>query len=88
MAASQCPFPGVTDVENLEYDIFSSTRRDGTWRPNVRVSDQSSRTDFIFLGDYIDLTPSSAGLFTIWTDRRDKLSIFDFEDDVWGSPVR
>ena len=80
---AECPF--FPDVENLEYDIFYSTRRGSTWSPNVRVSDRSSRSDFIFNGDYIDLTTTTGGLFTIWTDRRDKSSIMDLEDDVWGS---
>jgi hypothetical protein len=83
VAASQCPF--AEDVENLEYDIFSSTRQGGGWSRNVRVTDQASLTDFNFLGDYIDLTAEIP--YTIWTDRRDKLSIFDDEDDVWGSRV-
>jgi hypothetical protein len=81
VAESQCPF--VPDVENLEYDIFSSTRQAGGWSPNVRVTEQSSLSDYLFLGDYIDL--SADARFTIWTDRRDKVSIFDPEDDIWGS---
>jgi hypothetical protein len=81
--ASECPFG--FDVENIEYDIFYSTLQGKRWSPNVRVTDQSSRTDFIFVGDYIDLTTSNGSLFGIWTDRRDKVSIFDPEDDVWGS---
>ena len=78
-AAPECG----SEVENLFYDIFSSTRQGGRWSANARVTEESSRTDFIFFGDYIDLT-AAAG-YTVWTDRRDKLSIFDFEDDVWGS---
>ena len=80
---SECPF--ATDVENLEYDIFYSTLQGKHWGPNIRVSDQSSRSDFVFNGDYIDLTTSNGSLFGIWTDRRDKTTIFDGEDDVWGS---
>ena len=73
------------DVENLFYDIFYSTRQDGGWSPNNRISDESSRSDFFFVGDYNDLSTDNGSLYSIWTDRRDKLSIFDFEDDVWGS---
>jgi hypothetical protein len=79
---SQCLF-GI-DVENLEYDIFYSTRQGQRWSPNVRVTDRSSLSDFVFAGDYIDLTAATGSPFAIWTDRRDKRSIFDFEDDVWG----
>jgi hypothetical protein len=84
-ATSQCPGFAV-DVENLFYDIFYSTKPPGEgWSPNVRVTDASSISDFIFLGDYIDLSTDNGSLYTVWTDRRDKLSIFDLEDDVWGS---
>ncbi|TMQ54573.1 MAG: exo-alpha-sialidase [Candidatus Eisenbacteria bacterium] len=83
-AASQCPF--TVDVNNLLYDIFYSTKPPGEgWSANNRVTDASSRSDFFFLGDYIDLSTDNGSLYTVWTDRRDKLSIFDLEDDVWGS---
>jgi hypothetical protein len=80
-AAPQC----AGDVENLFYDIFYSTRQDGGWSPNNRVTDASSLSDFIFVGDYNDLSTDNGSLYSVWTDRRDKLSIFDLEDDVWGS---
>ena len=73
-----------TDLENLEYDIFYSTQQGQRWSPNVRVTDRSSLSDFVFMGDYIDLTAATGSPFAIWTDRRDKRSIFDLEDDVWG----
>ena len=44
-------------------------------------------SDFIFIGDYIGITSNNTTLFGIWTDRRDKLSLFDFEDDVYGSRI-
>jgi hypothetical protein len=73
-------------IGNLFYDIFYSTKPPGEgWRENVRVTEQSSISDFNFLGDYIDLSTDNGSLFAIWTDRRDKLSIMDQEDDVWGS---
>jgi hypothetical protein len=73
-------------AENLFYDIFYSTKPPGEgWRENVRVTAQSSISDFNFLGDYIDLSTDNGSLFTVWTDRRDKASIMDPEDDVWGS---
>jgi hypothetical protein len=73
---------------NLYYDQFSSRKVPGVpgWMENIRVSDMSSIVDFVFIGDYVDLT-SSNKLFGIWTDRRDKASIFDFEDDVYGSEI-
>jgi hypothetical protein len=84
LVPSQCPFDPA--VENLFYDIFYSTKPPGEgWRENVRVTEQSSISDFSFLGDYIDLSTDNGSLFAVWTDRRDKKSITDGEDDVWGS---
>jgi hypothetical protein len=81
-AAPQCR----GDLENLEYDIFYSTKPPGEgWRANVRVTEMSSISDFLFLGDYNDLSTDNGSLYAVWTDRRDKLSIIDLEDDVWGS---
>lgn len=73
---------------NLRYDMFYSRKVPGAagWFENFRVSDTSSLSDFIFIGDYNDLTASNK-LFSIWTDRRDKASIFDFEDDTFGGQI-
>jgi hypothetical protein len=72
---------------NLYYDIFSSKKGPGGpgWFANQRVSDASSIVDYIFIGDYFDLASNSTLIYGVWTDRRDKTSIFDFEDDVFGS---
>ena len=72
---------------NLYYDIFSSRKGPGGsgWFANQRVSDASSIVDFIFIGDYFDLASNSTLIYGVWTDRRDKTEIFDFEDDVFGS---
>ena len=72
---------------NLYYDIFSAKKEPGSssWAANARVTDVSSISDFIFVGDYFDLAPTDEFFFGIWTDRRDKTDIFDLEDDVYGS---
>jgi hypothetical protein len=81
-AVPQC----AGDTQNLSYDQFYSRKPTGEgWKPNLRVTEESSLSDFIFIGDYVDLTADNGSLFGIWTDRRDKLSIVDFEDDVFGS---
>lgn len=75
---------------NLYYDMFAASRtvgRDG-WSRNGRVSDSSSISDFIFLGDYNDLTSAHSLLFGIWTDRRHQSDVFAFEDNVFGSGIR
>ena len=72
---------------NLYYDIFGAKKGFGSsgWFKNTRVSDMTSISDFFFVGDYFDLAANDQYVFGIWTDRRDKTSIFDFEDDVFGS---
>jgi len=72
---------------NMFYDIFGAKKGFGnsSWFPNQRVSDLTSIVDFVFIGDYFDLAVNDQYVFGIWTDRRDKTDIFDFEDDVFGS---
>jgi hypothetical protein len=88
---------------NRFYDVFAGHRdADGRWERNVRVTDKSSISDFIFNGDYFDLTVSDeGGAFGIWTDRRHQTSTGatltpngDFlideaalEDNVFGARV-
>jgi hypothetical protein len=75
----------LSSESNLFYDCFYSRKPRGTgFFSNFRVSDASSMSDFIYIGDYMDITSNNTTLFGIWTDRRDKLSILDFEDDVYG----
>jgi hypothetical protein len=64
----------------------------GAWSANLRITDQKSRSDFLFLGDYFDISVvrgDDNGLFTygVWTDRRDEPTEFNFDDDVWGSRI-
>jgi hypothetical protein len=85
----------ITDFpnsSNLFYDIFYTTiGKSGNNlkpAPNRRITTAPSICDFVFIGDYNDLTVSNQGggfvYLAVFTDRRDKLSIFDFEDDVFG----
>jgi hypothetical protein len=50
-----------------------------------------SHSDFWFIGDYIDSATSNQAndpfAYLIWTDRSDKNSEFDLEDDVWMEKV-
>jgi hypothetical protein len=89
---------------NLYWDIFYARMTPGRgtgWFDNFRVTEASSLQDWIFTGDYNDLTANQRTLFSIFVDRRDKglpscyppsgcgppTGIFDFEDDVWGSEI-
>jgi len=72
---------------NLRYDMFYARKVPGdSWSENKRISDLSSISDFLFIGDYNDLTVSNK-LFAVWTDRRHRTSIFDFEDNVFGTHI-
>lgn len=80
------------DYTNCYYDTYAATTSPGgtDWNsnPNKRVTDVSSISDFLFIGDYIDsstnqvTTDNTAQV--IWTDRSDKASYMDFEDDVYS----
>jgi len=84
----QCFVLGICNSSNLRFDMFYSRKVPGEagWRDNSRVSDSSSISDFVFIGDYNDLTVSNK-LFAVWTDRRHRTSIFQFEDNVFGSQI-
>ncbi len=87
---SSFPSGSLCKSPNLFYDIFYSRNTSGRatgWFRNFRVSDTSSIADFIFLGDYNDLAWNDTVIFAIWTDRRHHTSIFQFEDNVFGSEI-
>jgi hypothetical protein len=69
---------------NLIYDVVGRTSivSGAGFLPPFRVTDQASLSDFSFIGDYLGLASSARRVHVVWTDRADKLSIFDLEDDV------
>jgi hypothetical protein len=92
------------ESSNLFYDIFTTSHVPGRgWSRNKRVTDERSIVDFIFIGDYFDITTSGDELvFGIWTDRRHQRSIgasldengeivideAALEDNVFGARLR
>ena len=74
---------------NLFYDTFYARRVPGhdDFFRNFRVSDTSSINAFGFIGDYTGLAANDTELFSIWTDRRNRTSIFQFDNDVFGSRI-
>jgi hypothetical protein len=72
--------------QNLIYDVRyrKSIIGGGTFQAPVTVTDQSSLSDFLFIGDYFDSSTTSRRYHVIWTDRADKFSIGDFEDDIFA----
>ena len=80
----------LTPVDNLYYDIFYSRKVPGHgvgWFNNLRVSEASSISDYIFIGDYNDCAANQTVVFGIWTDRRHQTSIYPSEDNVFGSRI-
>lgn len=81
----------LAPVGNLAYDIFHSRllpERWSSWSCNRRVTDVSSTQDGVSTGERTGLAANHSGLiFAVWTDRRDKASTSDGEDDVYGSRI-
>jgi hypothetical protein len=83
-----------TGMPNSKYAIYGSWTWPGKWgwfSENIPISDAESHSDFIFIGDYIDSATSNRAddpfVYVIWTDRSDKNTEHDFEDDVWMEKV-
>lgn len=83
-------------IDNQNYDVFWTKRTGGGWSLNKKVTDAQSTSDFLFLGDYYDITLVADDdddhghgpfVYGVWTDRRDEPSIFDFDDDIWGARI-
>jgi hypothetical protein len=85
--------------DNERDDVFWATRTGsgtpGPWAPNEKLTDEQSPSDFLFLGDYFDITIARGGdgdgddpfVYAVWTDRRDEIDEFDFDDDIWGARI-
>jgi hypothetical protein len=72
-------------LQNVSYDAKYRRSIIGgpTFQTPVFASDQSSLSEYLFIGDYIDGAANSRRYHVIWTDRADKTSIFDYEDDIF-----
>lgn len=81
-------------TDNLRYDVFWAKKvGSALFSPNEKLTDASSISDFIFLGDYFDITVARGKdedapfVYGVWTDRRNEPSIFNFNDDIWGARI-
>ena len=85
----QCFVQGICNSSNLHYDVFYARKVPGQsgFFDNFRVSDTSSIVQFDFIGDYIGLAANDTDLFAVWTDRRNRTSIFQTDNDVFGSRI-
>src|SRR5262249_51868552 len=86
---SECFGQGICNSSNLQYDVFYARKVPGHagFFDNFRVSDTSSIVQFDFIGDYIGLAGNQTELFAVWTDRRNRTSIFQTDNDVFGSRI-
>jgi hypothetical protein len=74
---------------NLYYDNFVARKVPGqeSFFTNLRASDTSSISQFIFIGDYTGIATNSTTEYAVWTDRRNRTNIFDSNNDVFGSRI-
>jgi hypothetical protein len=76
---------------NIGYDIYAVSAASTLSTPpaNFRISDTTSVSDYLFRGDYIDSAAAKPGnkVYIVWTDRHDKLSPFNDEEDIYGDRV-
>jgi hypothetical protein len=55
----------------------------GSFAGPVTVTEAASFSDFLYIGDYFGAATSMRWLFLAWTDRADKRSQLDYEDDIF-----
>ena len=74
---------------NLFYDNFVARKVPGHnyFFDNLRASDTSSISQFIFIGDYTGIAAIPTTSYAVWTDRRNRTNIFDANNDVFGSRI-
>jgi hypothetical protein len=76
--------PGT--APNLLYDVRyrRSINSGGSYAAPITVTDVPSLSDFEFIGDYFDSAANMRRYHLVWTDRADKTSIMDLEDDIYA----
>jgi hypothetical protein len=75
----------MASAPNLFYDVRyrRSINGGGSFLGLVTVNDVVSFSDFDTIGDYFDIATTMRRVSFAWTDRGDKWSIDDPEDDVF-----
>jgi hypothetical protein len=72
---------------NILYDVYMRYSNTGgtVWLGATRITEQSSLSAYWDpgIGDYMDSSATNRRAWVIWTDRADKLDIYDMEDDVF-----
>ncbi len=80
-------YHGTSLFNNERYDIMAVYNGPSGWRGDFLLTDVPSMSDVLFIGDYIDCgvsaNPTDKVFNVIWTDRSDKISVGEDEDDVY-----
>jgi hypothetical protein len=76
--------PGATP--NLLYDVryLKSINGGATFAAPVTVTSVPSLSDPLYIGDYFDSVATMRRYHLVWTDRADKTSVSDNEDDIFA----
>ena len=69
---------------NLLYDVRYRRSVNGgmTFAEPITATDVPSLSDESYIGDYFDSAVTMRRYHLVWTDRADKIDIFDHEDDI------
>ena len=77
------------NLDNTLYETYWARRVPGaaSFSKEQSVSDTPSLSSDLFLGDYTGVAVNGSTIFAVWTDRRVDSSIWDYNNDVYGSRV-
>lgn len=77
------------NLDNTLYETYWARRVPGaaSFSKEQSVSDTPSLSSYLFIGDYTGVAVNDTTLFAVWTDRRVDSSIWDYNNDVYGSRV-
>lgn len=77
------------NLDNTLYETFWARKVPGaaSFSKEQSVSDTPSLSSDLFIGDYTGVAVNDSTIFAVWTDRRRDSSIWDYNNDVYGSRV-
>lgn len=77
------------NLDNSLYGIYYARKVPGaaSFSKEQMVSDTPSLSSNLIGGEYNGLAVNGSTIFAVWTDRRVDSSIWDYNNDVYGSRV-
>ncbi len=77
------------NLDNTLYETYWARKVPGAARfsKEQSVSDTPSLSSNLSIGDYTGVAVNNSTIFAVWTDRRADSSIWDYNNDVYGSRV-